>query len=111
MQAEEEIKERFVKLVKDFPLTQEEIAKRIGCEFGAFRQYCTGRSPLPLRYWKPFCALMGISADYLLSGHENRIIRAYNGLSEDDKPLVDRFLFPKGSGAAADPPLKKSMIS
>ena len=89
------IRERFRGLVEASDQTQLEIAKAIGCEGNAFRQYCTGRTTLPIRYWQAFCQHMKVSVDYLVTGQENPVMVRYRALDEDETKIVDKFLFPE----------------
>jgi hypothetical protein len=88
------LKGRFRELVDQASVSQAEIAAFIGCEPNAFRQYCTGRTALPLRYWGPFCDYFKVSIEWLLTGKDNPILKAYYALDEDDRKIVDKFLFP-----------------
>lgn len=100
MESQEEriskIRERCKALIKKATASgetrQEDIARALGIGENAFRQYATGRTAVPLSHLEPFCEYMGVSIEYVITGKENPILEAYNGLDDEDKLLANKVL-------------------
>jgi transcriptional regulator with XRE-family HTH domain len=98
MNNERDIKARFSRLFKTADLTQGEIATKIGATRDKVGQYAIGRTIPPPEYWEDLARLFGVSIEYLATGRENPIIEAYYHLPEQERIVVDKFLFPHGNG-------------
>lgn len=98
---EQEIKDRCSRLLKESGIDQNAFAKHIGAERSAVAHYWTGRTIVPIRYWKELCDLLKISIDYLVTGKENPIVEAYYAMNEDDRKVVNKFM-----GLLTTPPPK-----
>ncbi|MCL2444166.1 MAG: helix-turn-helix domain-containing protein [Treponema sp.] len=84
---------RLKKEIKAKNTTQEWIAGQIGVPFGTFRKWMTRKTYPNLKEGVEIAKLLGISAEYLITGtepegmdnSERKLINAYRKLSSSDK--------------------------
>ncbi len=85
----DEIVVRILSAMKDKGLDQKTLAKEIGVRPQAITEWKTGVTASYTRYIQRISELLGVSADYLLTGDESLPAHTSESSKEDD-PLWDR---------------------
>jgi transcriptional regulator with XRE-family HTH domain len=93
-QNQQHIKDRCVALIRASGITQEQLANELGMSRSGVAQYWVGRTPIPMHHLEAFCDLVGSCPQFVITGRHFDVMQAYNALGEQEKAIVDRFLFP-----------------